>query len=137
MEKKITKVVTVGVYCQGGLDECESSLKELERLVLTAGGAVFATLTQLKNVPDASTYIGEGKLNTVQLKELLILLDDRVLGLGENLDQRIVVKLGKRNDDGETANKLGNETEFDDIVGGNVAEYAAAALRSIFACILA
>ena len=62
MEKKDTRVITVGVYPQGGQEECESSLKELERLVETAGGTVFATLTQLKNVPEASTYIGEGKL---------------------------------------------------------------------------
>lgn len=62
MDKKETKVITVGVYPQGGAEECESSLKELERLVETAGGRVFASLTQLKNTPEASTYIGEGKL---------------------------------------------------------------------------
>lgn len=62
MDKKETKVITVGVYPQGGAKECESSLKELERLVETAGGRVFASLTQLKNTPEASTYIGEGKL---------------------------------------------------------------------------
>ena len=62
MEKKETKVITVGVYSQGGQNECESSLKELERLVETAGGTVFASLTQMKNTPEASTYIGEGKL---------------------------------------------------------------------------
>lgn len=62
MENKETKVITVGVYPQGGAEECESSLKELERLVETAGGKVYATLTQLKNTPEASTYIGEGKL---------------------------------------------------------------------------
>ena len=65
MEEKntVAKVVTVGIYQQGGADECERSLKELERLVETAGGKVFATLTQLKNTPEAATYIGEGKLN--------------------------------------------------------------------------
>ena len=65
MEEKntVAKVVTVGIYQQGGADECERSLKELERLVETAGGKVFATLTQMKNTPEAATYIGEGKLN--------------------------------------------------------------------------
>ena len=68
MENKETKVITVGVYQQGGADECEKSLKELERLVNTAGGAVFASLTQMKNTPEASTYIGEGKLE--ELKDI-------------------------------------------------------------------
>ena len=65
MEEKntVAKVVTVGIYQQGGAEECERSLKELERLVETAGGNVFATLTQMKNTPEAATYIGEGKLN--------------------------------------------------------------------------
>ena len=64
MEEKntVAKVVTVGIYQQGGAEECERSLKELERLVETAGGNVFATLTQMKNTPEAATYIGEGKL---------------------------------------------------------------------------
>ena len=68
MEKKETKVITVGVYQQGGAEECEKSLNELERLVNTAGGTVFATLTQMKNTPEASTYIGEGKLE--ELKDI-------------------------------------------------------------------
>lgn len=65
MEEKntVARVVTVGIFQQGGADECERSLKELERLVDTAGGKVIATLTQLKNTPEAATYIGEGKLN--------------------------------------------------------------------------
>ena len=62
MDKRVIKVVTVGVYPQGGQFECESSLAELERLVNTAGGTVFASMTQMKNTPETATYIGEGKL---------------------------------------------------------------------------
>ena len=63
MEKIDNRVITVSVYPQGTQDEAERSLKELERLVDTAGGVVFATLTQMKNSPDVATYLGEGKLN--------------------------------------------------------------------------
>ncbi|MBO5374549.1 MAG: GTPase HflX [Clostridia bacterium] len=63
MEKIDNRVITVSVYPQGGADEAERSLLELERLVDTAGGEVFATVTQLKNTPDVATCIGEGKLN--------------------------------------------------------------------------
>lgn len=62
MEKTDNRVITVGIYPQGCQEECESSLNELERLVDTAGGVVFATLTQMKNTPDVATCIGEGKL---------------------------------------------------------------------------
>jgi len=62
MDKNEIKVITVGVYPQGGALECESSLAELERLVNTAGGTVFASMTQMKNTPETATYIGEGKL---------------------------------------------------------------------------
>ena len=62
MEKTDNRVITVGIYPQGCQEECDASLKELERLVDTAGGVVFATLTQMKNTPDVATCIGEGKL---------------------------------------------------------------------------
>ena len=63
MEKADNRVITVGLYKQGCEKECSRSLDELARLVDTAGGEVFATLTQLKSLPDASTYIGSGKLD--------------------------------------------------------------------------
>lgn len=68
MEKLDNRVITVSVYPQGGAEEAQRSLAELERLVDTAGGEVFATVTQLKNSPDVATCIGEGKLN--ELAEL-------------------------------------------------------------------
>lgn len=68
MEKIDNRVITVSVYPQGGAEEAERSLTELERLVDTAGGEVFATLTQMKNSPDVATCIGEGKLE--ELAEL-------------------------------------------------------------------
>ena len=65
MEKK---AVLVGIFPQGKEEECIKSLDELERLADTAGATTFARLTQMKNVPDAATCIGSGKLE--ELKEL-------------------------------------------------------------------
>ncbi|MBQ3018037.1 MAG: GTPase HflX, partial [Clostridia bacterium] len=60
--------VLVGIYKQGCEKECLKSLNELERLAETAGANTFAKMTQLKNIPDAATCIGKGKLE--ELKEI-------------------------------------------------------------------
>ena len=62
------KAVLVGIFPQGHEKECLKSLDELERLVETAGAVSFARVTQMKNVPDAATCIGKGKLE--ELKEI-------------------------------------------------------------------
>ena len=49
-------------------NECETSLAELERLVDTAGGSVFAKLVQALDNPNPKTCIGSGKL--IELNEL-------------------------------------------------------------------
>ena len=43
-------------------EEAEISMKELERLLDTAGGEVFATVIQNKSTPDPRTLIGKGKV---------------------------------------------------------------------------
>lgn len=48
--------------------EIEKSLDELERLLDTAGGKVFARMIQVKQAPDPKTFIGSGKLE--ELSEL-------------------------------------------------------------------
>ncbi|MBO5111294.1 MAG: GTPase HflX [Clostridia bacterium] len=67
MTEKI-KAVLVGVHPQGGEEECSRQLAELARLLDTAGGECFATLTQMRPSPDNRTCIGSGKLE--ELKEL-------------------------------------------------------------------
>lgn len=62
------KAILVGIYPQGKENECLKSLDELERLAETAGAVTFAKMTQMKNVPDATTCIGKGKLE--ELKEI-------------------------------------------------------------------
>ena len=63
-----TRAVLVGVHPQGGEEECGRQLAELERLLDTAGGECFATMTQMRPTPDNRTCIGSGKLE--ELKEL-------------------------------------------------------------------
>lgn len=48
--------------------ECERSLDELESLLDTAGGKVFARVIQAKSSPDSRTILGSGKL--MELAEL-------------------------------------------------------------------
>lgn len=62
------KAILVSIFSQGAEEECLKSLDELERLAETAGAITFAKLTQMKNVPDAATCIGKGKLE--ELKEI-------------------------------------------------------------------
>lgn len=61
------RAVLVGIYPQGKENECLKSLDELERLAETAGATAFAKVTQMKNVPDAATCIGKGKLEELKV----------------------------------------------------------------------
>jgi len=62
------KAVMVGVFDQGGEEECERSLSELERLLDTAGAQVFARVTQGRASQNMRTCIGSGKV--LELAEL-------------------------------------------------------------------
>lgn len=58
----ITNVVLVGVFLPEDDERgFEASLDELERLTETAGGKVFARVTQSRENPEPRTYIGQGK----------------------------------------------------------------------------
>ena len=50
-----------GVVVLLSISEDEATLSELERLVDTVGGRVVAIMTQNREKPDVSTYIGSGK----------------------------------------------------------------------------
>ena len=63
------KAVLVAVNTSDMKDgECEISLSELERLLETAGGSVFAKVVQSLDHPNSKTCIGSGKL--IELGEL-------------------------------------------------------------------
>lgn len=67
---ELTRAVLVGIYPQGGEEECGRQLEELKRLLDTAGGECFATMTQMRPSPDNRTCIGSGKLE--ELKTLCV-----------------------------------------------------------------
>jgi GTPase len=58
---RLERVVLVGVWTEGTLEDAENSLRELSRLAQTAGSIVLAGLVQRRSKPDPATYIGAGK----------------------------------------------------------------------------
>jgi GTP-binding protein HflX len=58
---RIERVVLIGIYRQGTLEEAENSLRELFALAETAGAVVLDGLLQRRPHPDPSTYFGKGK----------------------------------------------------------------------------
>jgi GTP-binding protein HflX len=66
---RLENVVLIGVYSTGGaggssLEEAENSLRELAALAETAGAVVLDGLLQRRPHPDASTYLGRGKVGS-------------------------------------------------------------------------
>lgn len=72
---RLEKVILISCYSSAKTTEKELSysLDELERLAVTAGAIVMGRLTQQRPLPDASTYIGKGKID--ELKVLISELD--------------------------------------------------------------
>lgn len=58
---RLERVILVGVWTSGTLDEAERSMQELAALAETAGTQVLDGLIQRRDKPDAATYIGSGK----------------------------------------------------------------------------
>jgi len=56
-----------------GFFDAEMSISELEQLADTAGAEVFAKLIQKRDKPEATTYIGEGKL--YELRDMCVMND--------------------------------------------------------------
>src|SRR6202790_2559275 len=57
------------------------------------------------------------ELDAFHAKHLVILLDQRILGLDQNLNQRRVVEFFQRGDDRQAADELWNQAELDQILG--------------------
>ena len=68
VEKETKKGILCAIHPQGGEEECLIGLRELERLLDTAGGETVAILTQLRDAPDSKTVFGSGKVR--ELSEL-------------------------------------------------------------------
>ncbi len=63
---RLEKVVLVGVWTEGTAQDAENSMKELAALAETAGSEVMEGFVQRRDKPDASTFIGSGKVEEVK-----------------------------------------------------------------------
>jgi GTP-binding protein HflX len=60
--KEIVIITGIDVYSKKSDFSTESSLKELEELVISSGGEVFLSVIQKRKAPDNKYYTGKGKL---------------------------------------------------------------------------
>jgi GTP-binding protein HflX len=67
---RLERVVLVGVWTSGTVQDAENSLAELAALAETAGAVVLAGVIQRRDKPDAATYIGSGKAD--ELRDIVL-----------------------------------------------------------------
>ena len=96
---RLEKVVLVGVWTEGPAIDAENSLKELAALAETAGSQVLDALIQRRDKPDASTFIGSGKVEELR-QTVMATGADTVVCDGElspaqlrTLEQKVKVKV--------------------------------------------
>lgn len=63
---RLERVVLVGVWTTGTLKQAEAAMAELASLAETAGSEVLDALVQRRDKPDASTYVGSGKVEELR-----------------------------------------------------------------------
>ncbi len=59
---RLERVILVGVWTEGSVEDAENSMAELALLAETAGSEVLDALYQRRQSPDPATYIGRGKV---------------------------------------------------------------------------
>lgn len=90
--------ILVGVLMNGRSSE-EHPLEELEGLAVTAGARVVGTLTQRRDTPDVTTYLGSGKVDELHRltaasdADVVIFDNDLAPSQTRNLEQIIGVKV--------------------------------------------
>lgn len=67
---RLERVILVGVWTEGSALDVERSMTELARLAETAGSNVLEAFIQRRDAPDASTFIGSGKVQ--ELREAVV-----------------------------------------------------------------
>ncbi|WP_112465861.1 GTPase HflX [Streptomyces triticisoli] len=67
---RLERVVLVGVWTSGTVQDAENSLAELAALAETAGAVVLDGVIQRRDKPDAATYIGSGKAD--ELRDIVL-----------------------------------------------------------------
>src|SRR5690606_35251325 len=69
--------------------------------------------------------LGEAQPDVLELEKLLVLLGERVARLGQDRDQRALVELVERRDDGQPADELGDHAELEQVLGLALAQHLA------------
>lgn len=67
---RLERVVLVGVWTDGTVEDAENSLQELAALAETAGSEILDGVIQRRDKPDPATYIGSGKAR--ELRDIVI-----------------------------------------------------------------
>ena len=67
---RLERVVLVGVWTSGTVNDAENSLAELAALAETAGALVLDGVIQRRDKPDPATYIGSGKAQ--ELRDIVL-----------------------------------------------------------------
>ena len=67
---RLERVVLVGVWTEGTVEDAENSMVELAALAETAGSEVLEAVIQRRDKPDPATYIGSGKAK--ELREIVV-----------------------------------------------------------------
>jgi GTPase len=62
---RLERVVLVGVWTDGSIEDAENSLAELALLAETAGSQVLEAIYQRRQSPDPATYVGRGKVEAI------------------------------------------------------------------------
>ncbi|HYO34243.1 MAG TPA: GTPase HflX [Nocardioidaceae bacterium] len=64
---RLERVVLVGVWSEGTVEDADNSMAELKLLSETAGSVVLDALSQRRQKPDPATYIGPGKVEDLRM----------------------------------------------------------------------
>ena len=99
---RLERVVLVGVWTDGTVQDAENSMAELALLAETAGSEVLEAIYQRRQSPDPATYVGRGKVDAI--REIVQATGaDTVICDGElapsqlrNLEDRLKVKVVDR-----------------------------------------
>ncbi len=96
---RLERVVLVGVWTEGSVEDAENSLIELGELAKTAGSQVLDGLIQRRTRPDPSTFVGRGKVE--ELRSVVVasgadtVICDGELSPGQlrTMEERVKVKV--------------------------------------------
>jgi GTP-binding protein HflX len=95
---RLERVILVGVWTSGTVEDAENSMAELALLAETAGSEVLDAIYQRRQTPDPATFIGRGKveglLEIVQASgaDTVILDGDLAPSQLRNLEDKLKVK---------------------------------------------